>query len=144
MKNLFLIFTLIFTLFYSCKKEQKKESIDNNKLVASQETPFFWESANLYFLLTDRFNNGDTLNDINFGRIEKAAKLRSFEGGDIKGIIQKIDEGYFTNLGINAIWMTPIVEQIHGSTDEGTGKTYGFHGYWAKDWTTLDPNFGTK
>src|SRR5690606_13459367 len=47
-------------------------------------------------------------------------------------------------LGINAIWMTPVVEQIHGATDEGTGDTYGFHGYWAKDWTALDPNFGTK
>lgn len=40
--------------------------------------------------------------------------------------------------------MTPIVEQIHGGTDEGTGVTYGFHGYWTSDWTTLDPNFGTK
>ena len=62
----------------------------------------------------------------------------------IKGITQKIEEGYFTKLGINAIWLTPIVEQIHGGTDEGTGVTYGFHGYWTKDWTALDPNFGTK
>src|SRR5690606_5389972 len=80
----------------------------------------------------------------NFGRTEKAAVLRGFEGGDLRGIIQKIDENYFTDLGINAIWMTPVVEQIHGATDEGTGDTYGFHGYWAKDWTALDPNFGTK
>jgi alpha-amylase len=40
--------------------------------------------------------------------------------------------------------MTPIVEQIHGGVDEGTGLSYGFHGYWAKDWSTIDPNFGTK
>ena len=106
--------------------------------------PFAWEGANLYFLLTDRFNNGDLKNDVNFNRTEKAAVLRGFEGGDLRGIIQKIDEGYFKKLGINAIWMTPIVEQIHGATDEGTGKTYGFHGYWAKDWTVLDPNFGTE
>ncbi len=65
-------------------------------------------------------------------------------GGDIKGITQKIEEGYFNELGINAIWFTPVVEQIHGSVDEGTGSTYGFHGYWAKDWTRLDPNFGTE
>ncbi|WP_396175878.1 alpha-amylase family glycosyl hydrolase, partial [Flavobacterium sp.] len=71
-------------------------------------------------------------------------KLRGFEGGDIRGIIQKLDEGYFTNLGINVIWMTPIVEQIHDGVDEGTGFTYGFHGYWTKDWSALDPNFGTK
>ncbi|MEN8703461.1 MAG: alpha-amylase family glycosyl hydrolase, partial [Polaribacter sp.] len=56
---------------------------------------------------------------------------------------QKIKEGYFTDLGINAIWMTPVVEQIHGGTDEGTGMSYGYHGYWAKDWTKIDPNYGT-
>ena len=128
---------------FSCKNI-KNVNIAEVKLESSQNAPFVWEGANLYFMLTDRFNNGDSLNDINFGRTEKTAKLRGFEGGDIKGVIQKIDEGYFTDLGINAIWMTPIVEQIHGFTDEGTGKTYGFHGYWTNDWTTLDPNFGTK
>ncbi len=106
--------------------------------------PFYWESANLYFLLVDRFNNGDTSNDINYERNKETAILRGFDGGDIKGITQKINEGYFTNLGINAIWMTPIVEQVHGLVDEGTGATYGYHGYWTKDWTALDPNFGTK
>lgn len=110
----------------------------------SEKQPFTWEGANVYFLLTDRFANGDKSNDVNFGRTGKPAVLRGFEGGDLRGIIQKIDENYFTDLGINAIWMTPLVEQIHGATDEGTGKTYGFHGYWTKDWTALDPNFGTE
>ncbi len=110
----------------------------------SPKQNFTWEGANMYFLLTDRFKNGDASNDVNFERKEKAAVLRGFEGGDLRGIIQKIDDNYFTDLGINAIWMTPLVEQIHGATDEGTGKTYAFHGYWAKDWTNLDPNFGTK
>ncbi len=122
-----------FALLTSCATVQK-----------SQNLPFTWEGANMYFLLTDRFKNGDQTNDVNFGRTEKAAVLRGFEGGDLRGIIQKIDDNYFSDLGINAIWMTPIVEQIHGATDEGTGKTYGFHGYWTKDWTALDPNFGTK
>ncbi len=120
----------------------KKEVVDSNS--NSIETPFVWGNANIYFLLTDRFNNADTLNDVNFNRTKPTDKLRGFEGGDIKGITQKIEEGYFNKLGINAIWFTPIVEQIHGAVDEGTGATYGYHGYWAKDWTTLDPNFGTK
>jgi len=64
-------------------------------------------------------------------------------GGDIRGIINKVEEGYFQDLGVTAIWLTPPVEQIHGSTDEGTGVTYGYHGYWARDWTAIDPNFGT-
>ena len=132
-----ILFSAIVTLACIDKQDEKTKSEMKN-------TPFVWEGANLYFLLTDRFNNGDTANDVNFERNEEAGKLRGFEGGDIKGVIQKIEEGYFTNLGVNAIWMTPIVEQIHGFTDEGTGKTYGFHGYWAKDWTNLDPNFGTK
>jgi alpha-amylase len=127
----FILLTLLTCL--GCKQEQAKE-----------KAPFVWENVNLYFLLTDRFNNGDTTNDINFDRTKETGKLRGFEGGDLKGITQKIKEGYFTELGINAIWMTPIVEQIHGGTDEGTGVTYGFHGYWAKDWTAIDPNYGTK
>lgn len=109
-----------------------------------EEVPFHWNAATIYFLLTDRFNNGDETNDTNFDRIENTGVLRGFEGGDIKGVTQKIKDGYFTDLGVNAIWLTPIVEQIHGVTDEGTGKTYAYHGYWTKDWTSLDPNFGTK
>lgn len=128
-----ILFFLGVSLLTSCT------TVKNSKAQA-----FSWEGANVYFLLTDRFNNGDKSNDVNFGRTEKAAVLRGFEGGDLRGIIRKIDDNYFSDLGINAIWMTPIVEQIHGATDEGTGKTYGFHGYWAKDWTALDPNFGTK
>ena len=134
-----------FVIMFACLENKEEKTSNKNKTVnTNQETPFVWEGANLYFLLTDRFNNGDPSNDVNFERNEEPGKLRGFEGGDIKGVIQKIEEGYFTNLGVNAIWMTPIVEQIHGFTDEGTGKTYGFHGYWTKDWTNLDPNFGTK
>ncbi|MEN8185860.1 MAG: alpha-amylase family glycosyl hydrolase [Bacteroidota bacterium] len=131
----------IMIILISCKESPKQEVI---KINPSMETPFIWEGANLYFLLTDRFNNGDVSNDINYDRTKETGKLRGFEGGDIKGIIQKIDEGYFTGLGINAIWFTPIFEQVHGSVDEGTGNTYGYHGYWIKDWTNLDANFGTK
>ncbi|WP_299273123.1 alpha-amylase family glycosyl hydrolase [uncultured Psychroserpens sp.] len=137
MKHLFLI-VCSFTMIISCQKTPK-EATD-----VKPKSPFVWEAANLYFLLTDRFNNGDTANDINFERTKETGKLRGFKGGDLKGITQKIEEGYFTDLGVNAIWMTPIVEQIHGGTDEGTGVTYGFHGYWTKDWTAIDPNYGTK
>lgn len=107
------------------------------------ETPFVWENATVYFMLTDRFHNGDKSTDVNFQRTAKAAPLRGFMGGDLRGVIQKIDEGYFDKLGVTAIWMTPLVEQIHNGTDEGTGLSYGFHGYWTRDWTKLDPNFGT-
>lgn len=119
-------------------------NLSAQKRKTTTKTPFVWEGANLYFLLTDRFQNGDKTNDLNFNRTKPTPKLRSFMGGDIRGIIQKIDEGYFTKLGVNAIWLTPIVEQVHDAVNEGTGNTYGFHGYWTKDWTALDPSFGTR
>ncbi|MCL5127332.1 MULTISPECIES: alpha-amylase family glycosyl hydrolase [unclassified Algibacter] len=138
MKQILATIIVLFILT-GCNKTVKTEVVK-----PEVKTPFVWEGANVYFLLTDRFNNADTVNDINFNRTAKTGKLRGFEGGDLKGVTQKINEGYFTNLGINAIWMTPIVEQIHGGTDEGTGLSYGYHGYWAKDWTSIDPNFGSK
>jgi len=103
----------------------------------------FWNNATVYFLLTDRFANGDTSNDLALGRAQDGAVLRSFQGGDLAGVLEKLEAGYFDSLGIDAIWMTPFVEQIHGSVDEGTGKTYGFHGYWIRDWTAVDPALGT-
>lgn len=138
MQNLKLLILSLLILMAACKQapSSKKET--------AREVPFMWENANLYFLLTDRFNNGDPANDVNFNRTEETAVLRGFMGGDLKGITQKIKSGYFNDLGVNAIWLSPVVEQIHGVVDEGTGKTYGFHGYWAKDWTALEPNFGTE
>ncbi|GMN09176.1 hypothetical protein MTsPCn9_03680 [Croceitalea sp. MTPC9] len=148
MKKL-LIAMSILSFMFSCKKAKKqvdKEAKPTAELVNKEvkDRPFYWEGANIYFLLTDRFNNGNPDKDLNFSRTDSTAVLRGFEGGDIAGITQKIEEGYFTDLGINAIWFTPVVEQIHGATNEGTGNTYGYHGYWTKDWTAIDPNFGDR
>jgi alpha-amylase len=112
--------------------------------VPASDPAAFWNSATVYFLLIDRFHNGNTSNDRALGRAQDGAVLRSFEGGDLAGVLQKIEEGYFDSLGVSAIWMTPFVEQIHAGVDEGTGKTYGYHGYWTRDWTTVDRAFGTS
>jgi alpha-amylase len=103
----------------------------------------FWNGATVYFLLIDRFSNGDSTNDRARGRAQDGAVLRSFEGGDLAGVLRRIEEGYFDSLGVHAIWMTPFVEQIQGAVDEGTGKTYGYHGYWTRDWTAVEPAFGS-
>ncbi|SFR31193.1 alpha-amylase [Robiginitalea myxolifaciens] len=145
----FLPLLLVVALFWQCKPEPKKETTPPAEAesaaieVKSDSIPFLWEAANVYFLLTDRFNNGNPDNDTNFERDNPTGPLRGFMGGDIAGITSKIETGYFDALGVNAIWFTPVVEQVHGDTDEGTGNTYGYHGYWTKDWTALDPNFGT-
>ncbi|MGL2965073.1 alpha-amylase family glycosyl hydrolase [Flavobacterium sp. XGLA_31] len=131
------LFILLFLAYSNITFAQSKKT-------TTPKTPFVWEAANVYFIVTDRFNNGDTTNDQNFHRNRPTGKLRGFDGGDLRGVIQKLDEGYFDKLGINVIWMTPLVEQIHDGVDEGTGFTYAFHGYWTRDWSSLDPNFGTK
>ena len=76
---------------------------------------FSWDNANVYFLLTDRFANGDTSNDHSYGRALDAngnplsgwqSAPGTFHGGDFKGLTQKINEGYFDDLGVNAIWLS--------------------------------------
>lgn len=133
---------LLVILLASCQStNQDTQDEQNSQTTAVPD--FLWENATVYFMLTDRFNNANPENDLCFERKDDGAKLRSFRGGDIQGITQKIKDGYFERLGVNVIWFTPPFEQVKGYVDEGTGKTYAFHGYWPRDWTNLDPNFGT-
>jgi len=136
--NRYIFILLVPLLFVGCGGgQQSREQAER------RDVPFIWNNANVYFLLTDRFYNADPENDVNFGRTFPTAVDRGFMGGDLAGVTRKIEEGYFDKLGITAIWVTPFYEQIHGIVDEGTGDTYAYHGYWTKDWTVLDPNFGT-
>ena len=134
------VLIIVLFLIISCTSNRQEEQIGEEK---SNQPPFIWENATVYFMLTDRFNNGDPMNDTPLGRKQDGGPLRSFMGGDLKGITMKIEEGYFEDLGVNVLWITPPIEQIHSFTDEGWGKTYGYHGYWARDWTNIDPNYGT-
>jgi len=116
----------------------------NNERASAQSLPFEWNNATIYFLLTDRFNNGNKENDGQHYDDAPHAPYRGFMGGDIAGVTQKLKEGYFSDLGVNAIWTTPVLENIKGSVDEGTGMSYPFHGYWTRDWTAFDSRFTTK
>jgi alpha-amylase len=111
---------------------------------AAADPAAYWNSATVYFLLTDRFANGDPSNDGALGRSREGPVLRTFQGGDLAGVLQKLEEGYFEDLGVDAIWMTPFQDQNRGATDEGTGRTYAYHGYWIQDWTAVDPALGTE
>lgn len=112
----------------------------------AQATPFSWDNATVYFMVTDRFNNGDTTNDLPLARKQDGKQeTGTFQGGDFTGVTQKLD--YIQSLGINAIWVTPIVEQIHGfigGGEKGSFPFYGYHGYWALDFTRIDPNLGSE
>ena len=107
------------------------------------ETDAFWRNATVYFLMTDRFANGEPANDTAYGRVADGDPLRSFSGGDLRGVIQKLDDGYFRDLGVTAIWTTPVIQQVRQPHQE-YGRSYAFHGYWPKDWTAVDDAFGTE
>lgn len=108
---------------------------------------FDWDEAVIYFAVTDRFFDGDAENndaygvgDYNIG--EKGGS--SYHGGDFAGLNQKLD--YLKDLGVNTIWITPIVENITEDQhdNETDTATYGYHGYWASDFTKLNKHLGKE
>ena len=133
-----------------------KEDTDVSAIAGSvvENDGFTWDNATVYFLLTDRFKNGNTSNDHSYGRtLDKDGKPISgwdtapgtFHGGDFAGITQAIEEGYFNDLGVNALWISAPYEQTHGYCDSGAGHFahYSYHGYYVLDYTETDANFGT-
>ncbi len=143
------IFLTLFTIFISCSNNNENENSIDSLLLPEDYSidSAFWDNASVYFVLTDRFYNGNLNNDTSYGR-EKgspsvAADAGKFFGGDIKGLTEKLD--YLDELGINAIWITCPYEQIHGWCVGGTKefKHYPYHGYYALDYTNIDANIGT-
>jgi alpha-amylase len=109
----------------------------------------FADNPIVYFVVTDRFANGNPANDNSYGRQREARPaddIGSFHGGDLAGLTQKLSEGWFTSLGVNAIWITAPYEQIHGWVVGGNKefKHFAYHGYYALDFTRLDANMGTE
>jgi alpha-amylase len=111
----------------------------------------FADNPIVYFVLTDRFENGNPSNDHAYGRQNDPAKFNTvqesgtFHGGDLAGLTNKLKQGYFSQLGVNAIWISAPYEQIHGWVVGGSKsfKHYSYHGYYALDYTVLDQAMGT-
>lgn len=116
-----------------------------------------WRDVVLYFAMIDRFLNGDKSND---KPIPNTPKLLNYMGGDFKGLSQKIDDGYFTKLGVNAIWITwPIDNPDYSEPGKRFGghqckmgnnfpnmvntRYSGFHGYWPANLNKIEEHFGT-
>lgn len=109
---------------------------------------FDWDESVIYFMVTDRFFDGNESNNTASGaQTYGKDNAGLYHGGDFAGITQKLD--YLEDLGINTIWITPIVENIPGVTVTDTGKedvpyNAAYHGYWASDFTKLNPTLGTE
>ena len=109
------------------------------------EKDFDWDESVIYFMVTDRFNDGNPDNNDAYqaGDYDKNNPGK-YHGGDFKGVTQKLD--YLKDLGVNTLWLTPIVENItagQSTTDTNVPKTYGYHGYWASDFSSLNKHLGT-
>ncbi|UUX33032.1 alpha-amylase family glycosyl hydrolase [Fundicoccus culcitae] len=104
-----------------------------------------WDEEIIYFMLTDRFYDGNPDNnnpyDLAYATADNPRGV--YQGGDFKGITEKMD--YLSDLGITTIWITPIVENIHYDTSFAgpEGSFYGYHGYWGLNFEALNPHLGT-
>jgi len=101
----------------------------------------------IYFLLPDRFENGDTANDrggLSGGRLRTGYDPTAkgfYHGGDLRGVMRRLD--YVQSLGATAIWLAPVFKNkpVQGSPGH---ESAGYHGYWITDFTRVDPHFGSN
>lgn len=84
----------------------------------------------IYFVLIDRFKDGDVTNNDFSDYSSDPTELKSYLGGDLQGVIDELD--YIKSLGATTIWLSPIVKN----------EAYGYHGYWTEDFYAVDPHFG--
>ena len=105
------------------------------------DADFVWDDALIYMVMTDRFVNGNTSND---GPSSGAEPEADWMGGDLEGVTQMIESGYFTDLGVNALWISPFNTNPAGSymAADGQHQVSGYHGYWPVEPRQVDPRFG--
>lgn len=114
--------------------------------VKKNKNDFDWDESVVYFMVTDRFFDGNESNNTASGADTYGKNPGLYHGGDFAGVTAKLD--YLQDLGVNTIWITPIVENVKGVavTDEGKEDVpynAAYHGYWASDFTKLNPTMGT-
>lgn len=112
---------------------------------AGGEKTFNWRDGVIYFAFIDRFFNGDKINDKS--ATSDVTKSADYSGGDLQGIISKIKKGYFEKLGVNVLWLSPVIDNPEEAfrEDNPPHKKYSaYHGYWPVDIYKVENHFGTK
>jgi alpha-amylase len=99
-----------------------------NKALAEKKEERSWKDETIYFIMIDRFHNGDKRNDFEVDTKDPSA----YHGGDFKGVTEKLD--YLKKMGVTAIWMTPVMKN----------EERGYHGYWTEDFYDTEEHFGSK
>jgi alpha-amylase len=149
--TIYLLLFIASFIFYACGAKQQPPSEPQQPVVSAPETVpsrppttssvqghQTWADAVLYFAIVDRFADGDSSNDRD---VDIAAK-GTFHGGDIKGLIRNLDQ--IAELGVTAIWITPVVKNIDHFVTGAGFPDWGYHGYWADDFYKTDPRFGME
>ena len=95
-----------------------------------------WRDEVIYQLLVDRFDDADPSNDTVDGVSVEPGDLARFQGGDFRGVTRRLD--YIRRMGFTAIWISPVVDNVQRTEMED-----GYHGYWARDFTTVNPRYGS-
>jgi alpha-amylase len=108
-----------------------------------------WTDDVIYFVMTDRFHDGDPANNQPPGRDPalfdpQQKDISRYMGGDLRGLENAIASGYFTDLGVTALWLTPVVRNVWRSGYDLGGWKAGYHGYWAQDWLDIDPHLTSR
>lgn len=119
--------------------------IKDGRVLNPNNHPNDWHFTVLYNLMVDRFLDGNNSNTKRV-KTDNLYDLANWHGGDLSGIIQKIEEDYFTNLGINTIWVSPLNRQPDSAFVEWIpphNKFTGYHGYWPIAAREVDPRYGT-
>lgn len=123
------------------KKTIKKYQLKAREMAGSDRKGFDISDV-LYMLMPDRFANGNPKNDIIKGMEDQLCNCNEpslRHGGDLEGLRQHLD--YFTDLGVTALWFTPVLENDRPADD---GKYSTYHGYATTDYYRVDPRFGTN
>ncbi len=109
--------------------------------IDAKPTAFDWHDGVMYFVFVDRFLDGDTSNN---GSVTGVAPIAGWNGGDWAGVTQKINAGYFTDLGVNVLWLTVPLDPTDALELGDDGQKYsGYHGYWPRDRDKPNGHFGT-
>ena len=110
----------------------------------NQLTRYDREAMIMYFMLVDRFNNGDKSNDAPLDD-ERVDPKANYQGGDLQGVAAKINEGFFEDLGVNTLWISPINQNPQEAFQEWPEPRRwfsGYHGYWPVSSSQVDTRFG--
>ena len=108
-----------------------------------------WSEDVIYFVMTDRFRDADAANNIPEGSDPKLydptqKNINLYHGGDLRGLEKAIKSGYFNDLGVTALWLTPVLKNVWRSGYDLGGWKSGYHGYWTQDWLDIDPHLVSR